>query len=101
MNLESCMHPKKFCFFSNQFTDIFNLSFRTGVFPDLCKLATVIPILKKDNPLLCENYHPIPLLPIFSKIFEKVLYKRMYDFIDKNQLIYEQQFEFRALQTMV
>ena len=83
-------------FLSDKLTDIINLSFRTGIFPDLCKLAKVIPIFKKDNPLLCENYRTISLLPIFSKIFEKVIYKRMYDFIDKNQLIYERQFGFRA-----
>ena len=83
-------------FFSDKLTDIINLSFRTGIFPDLCKLAKVMPIFKKDNPLLCENYRPISLLPIFSKIFEKVIYKRMYDFIDKNQLIYERQFGFRT-----
>ena len=58
-------------FFSDKLTDIINLSFRTGIFPDLCKLAKVIPIFKKDNPLLCGNYRPISLLPIFSKIFEK------------------------------
>ena len=83
-------------FFSDKLTDIINLSFRTGIFPDLCKLAKVIPIFKKDNSLLCENYRPISLLPIFSKIFEKVVYKRMYDFIDKNQLIYERQFGLRT-----
>ena len=43
-------------FFSDKLTDIINLLFRTGIFPDLCKLAKVIPIFKKDNPLLCENY---------------------------------------------
>ena len=40
-------------FFSDKLTDIINLSFRTGI---LCKLAKVIPIFKKDNPFLCENY---------------------------------------------
>ena len=70
-------------FFSDKLTDIINLSFRTGIFPDLCELAKVIPIFKKDNPLFCENYQPISLLPIFSKILEKVIYKQMYyDFID-------------------
>ena len=61
-----------------------------------CNLAKVLPIFKKDNPLICENYRPISLLPIFSKIFEKVIYKRMYDFIDKNQLIYQRQFGFQT-----
>ena len=83
-------------FFSNKLTDIINLSFKTGIFPDLCKLAKIIPIFKKDNPLLCENYRPISLLPIFSKIFEKVIYKRMYDFAEQIKLIYERQFGFRA-----
>ena len=52
--------------------------------------------LRKDNLLHCGNYRPISLQPIFSKIFEKVIYQRMYDFIDKNKLIYERQFGFRT-----
>ena len=50
--------------FSEQLANIVNLSFKTGIYPDLCKLAKVIP-------LLCVNYRPISLLPIYSKIFEK------------------------------
>ena len=83
-------------FFSEKLCDIANLSFTTGIFPDLCKTAKVIPIYKKDNPLLCENYRPISLLPIFSKIFEKLIYKRMYAFIDDHKLIYKRQFGFRT-----
>ena len=52
-------------------------------------------IFKKDNELLCENYRPISLLPIFSKIIEKVIYTRMYEFLSKNNLIYNRQFGFR------
>ena len=83
-------------FFSNKLCDITNLSFQTGIFPDLCKLAKVIPIFKKDNPLLVENYRPISLLPVYSKIFEKVIYKRLYDYLDKNNFVYIRQFGFRA-----
>ena len=83
-------------FFSHKLCDIANLSFVTGIFPDLCKTAKVIPIYKKDNPLLCENYRPISLLPIFSKIIEKLIYKRMYSFIDEHKLIYKRQFGFRS-----
>ena len=72
------------------------MSFETGIFPELCKVAKVIPIFKKDDELLCENYRPISLLPIFSKIFEKVIYKRMYQFLTENNLIYDRQFGFRS-----
>jgi len=71
------------------------LSFETGIFPDLCKHAKIKPIFKKADPLLCNNYRPISLLPIFSKIFEKIIYTRMYNFIDKNDLLYDKQFGFR------
>ena len=82
--------------FSDLLAGIVNLSFKTGIFPDLCKLAKVIPIFKKDDPLLCSNYRPISLLPIYSKIFEKVIYTRMYSFLTDNNLLYDKQFGFRA-----
>ena len=84
------------CFFSEHLSNIINLSFVTGSFPDLCKLAKVIPIYKGDDELLCENYRPISLLPIFSKVFEKVIYARMYKFLADNNLIYSKQFGFRS-----
>jgi len=83
-------------FFSDKLSLIINLSFETGIFPDLCKVAKVIPIYKKDNPLLCENYRPISLLPVFSKIFEKTIYTRMYAYLIQNNMIYNRQFGFRA-----
>ena len=83
-------------FFSDKLSKIINISFLTGVFPDLCKIAKVIPIFKKDNQLLCGNYRPISLLPVFSKIFEKIIFTRMCSFLEKNKLIYDHQFGFRA-----
>ena len=77
-------------------TDIANLSFKTGIFPDLCKLSKIIPIFKKDDPMLCVNYRSMSLLSIFSKIFEKLICYRMYLFLDSNNLIHEKQFGFRA-----
>ena len=83
-------------FFSDNLSKIMNLSFVTGIFPDICKVAKVIPLYKKDDPLFCKNYKPISLLPIFSKIFEKIIYKRMYSFLNDNKLIYNRQFGFRS-----
>ena len=75
---------------------LINLSFQTGVFPDKCKIAQVIPIHKKGDHLCCNNYRPISLLSVFSKIIEKCLYKRIYSFLMKNDLIYSKQFGFRT-----
>ena len=49
---------------SDVLAEIINFSFKTGIFPDLCKLAKIIPIFKKEDPVLCTNYRPISLLPI-------------------------------------
>ena len=54
---------------------IFNLSFTAGIFPDLMKLAKVIPIFKAGSKLLVTNYRPISLLSVSSKIFEKIVHK--------------------------
>ena len=83
-------------FFSNCQLKIVNLSFVTGIFPDLCKIAKVVPIFKKDDTLKCNNYRPISLLPIFSKFFEKLIYSRMFSFLEKNNLLQDKQFEFRS-----
>ena len=82
-------------FLSTCLLEIANLSFWTGIFPDLYKVAKVIPIFLKKDPLLCQNYRPISLLPIYSKIVEELLYTRMYSFLEKNKLLNQNQFGFR------
>ena len=52
-------------------TFIINLSLKTGVFPESLKIAKVIPIFKQGSRLLCNNYRPISVLSVLSKIFEK------------------------------
>ena len=81
-------------FFADKLCDIINLSFINGIFPDLCKLAKVIPLFKKDNPLLRPIIITISLLPVYSKIIEKLIYTRTYHFLDSNNLFYERQFGF-------
>ena len=46
-------------FFSSCLLKVVNLSFATGIFPDLCKIAKVVPIFKKEDPLKCSNYRSI------------------------------------------
>ena len=79
---------------SNQLADLFNLSFKTGVFPSVLKTAKVIPIFKKDSKLDYSNYRPISLLSNIEKILEKPMYRRLYAFLNNKNIIYDLQFGF-------
>ena len=52
-------------------TTIINQSLYTGIFPSKLKIAKVLPLFKKGDPHLFDNYRPISLLPVISKVFEK------------------------------
>ena len=67
----------------------------SGVFPDVLKLARVIPLYKSDSRSDIGNYRPISLLPVFSKIFEKLIHSRLLSFLDKHNVLFEKQFGFR------
>ena len=60
-----------------------------GVFPKLLKVGRVSPIHKKGDTQLFDNYRPVSVLPIFSKVFEKVLYHRLYSFFTSNDVIHK------------
>lgn len=75
---------------------ILNLSFIQGIFPSELKYATVTPIFKSGDPLQMSNYRPISILPVFSKIFERIVYDRMYNFLETNNILYMHQYGFRS-----
>ena len=83
-------------FFSFWLSKLINLCFEEGEFPELLKLAKVIPLHKKESVLDFLNYRPISLLSVFSKIYEKAIYVRIYSYLVKNNLIYARQFGFRG-----
>ena len=74
---------------------IFNLSISTGKCPSSFKTAKVIPVFKKDDPSLLTNYRPISILPSMSKILEKIIYKRLYIFLQVNDILIPNQYGFR------
>lgn len=75
--------------------DIVNLSFETGYFPNFCKTAKVIPLFKAGDKNNVQNYRPISILPIFSKIIEKVVHHQLYCYLQRNNLLSKSQFGFR------
>ena len=61
-------------------TNYINSSISTGTFPDELKLADIAPVFEKEDQNDKTNYSPISLLPLISKIFEKLLYQQIEDF---------------------
>ena len=80
---------------------IINLSFETGIFPDDMKTAKVIPIFKSANPNQVSNYRPISLLPAYSKLMEKIVYKKLHSFLEYHKLLYKHQYGFRSKHSTV
>ena len=70
-------------------SQLINDSITKGSFPNISKLAQVIPIFKTDSRLLCTTYRPISLLSNISKIFEKVIYSILNFFLEQHNQLYK------------
>ena len=80
---------------SGHLSSFLNAFMESGTFPKILKVAKITPIFKKGDSQMFDNYRPISLLPIFGKIFEKLIYSRLYDFLISQKVIYDKQFGFR------
>ena len=76
-------------------THVLNQSIAQGIFPIELKTAKIIPLFKGGDTMLLNNYRPVSILPIFSKVLEKLMYNRLFSFLSKNKLLYKYQFGFR------
>ena len=65
---------------------IFDHSLKKGKFPEIWKKANVVPVHKKEDKMLVKNYHLISLLPIFGKMFERVIYNSLFNYFQSNRL---------------
>ena len=74
---------------------IFKNILETGIFPDLWKEANVTPVHKKNDKAIVTNYRPISLLPILAKVFERIIFKNLYNHLIANNLITKNQSGFR------
>ena len=80
---------------SELLSEIFNISFSTGNYPDILKVGKVVPIHKKGSPIEVSNYRPITLLSNIDKILEKMMHTRLTNFLTKNNILFSKQFGFR------
>ena len=94
-----CISPKivkqTYRYFLVPHVHVSNMSILLGVFPDELKIAKVIPLYKGGESKLLVNYRPVSVLPVFSKVFERLMYNRIFEFINENDVIYNLQFGFR------
>ena len=67
--------------------EIFNKSIESGEYPDDWKLASILPLLKKNPPMSPSDTRPIALLPELSKLFERVIYNQLFSYLNTHNLL--------------
>ena len=72
------------------------MSLIQDIVPDDLKAARVVPIFKKNDKTEVENYRPLSILSIISKVFERVVYDQLVTYLDKRKLFYDLQSGFRT-----
>ena len=75
---------------------LFNMSLRLQKFPDQFKVALVMPLYKKGDRFSPENYRPVSLLSTLGKVFERIVFKNIYNYLLDNNLLYKYQCKYRA-----
>ena len=75
---------------------IVNLSLSTGIVPVAMKRAKVVPIFKNSgSTAVMKNYRPVSLLPVFSKILERIVYNRLFHYLIKHSILHPSQYGFQ------
>ena len=74
---------------------ICNISISSGLFPSDCKIAKLKPLYKKGSKTNPENFRPISLLPLISKVIERIVYDQVDNFLLQNNILYNYQSGFR------
>ena len=82
-------------------TGVFTKSILTGIYPTEWKLARVTPIFKKGSKSGINNYRPISVIPVVSKVLEKFVYDQLYHYLNDNKLLSSCQSGFRSLQSTI
>ena len=75
--------------------ELINKSLETSTFPNVEKIAKVIPIFKNGTKSSFDNYRPISILPVFSKLLERTVHRQLYSYLEENNFLTDRQFGFR------
>ena len=67
--------------------NIFYQSLKSGIFPDKLKISKVFLIYKSGEKYVLSNYRPTSVLPCFSKILERIMYNRLYNYLNENEIL--------------
>ena len=70
----------EFCF--SELTKCINKAFSENKFPDTLKLSNIVPVFKKHDPIYKVNFRPVSVLPVLSKVFEKIMYDQLYEYAE-------------------
>ena len=68
-------------------TQLCNLLISSGRFPDACKIVKLKPLFKKSSKMDPKNYHPISLLPVMSKVLERIVHEQTIEFLHKHSIL--------------
>ena len=82
-------------FISKPLTLLCNISMTTGVFPRELKVADIIPLFKSGTTLCVNNYRPISILPVFSTVYEKIMFYGLSEYLKMQNIVCSNQFGFR------
>ena len=66
---------------------LFQNATKLSYYPDIWKRSNIIPAHKKNDKQLVKNYRPISLLPTFGKVFEKIIFNKIYNFLLEEKLV--------------
>ena len=95
-NIPSCFLKDTAFVITKPLTYVINLSLNKGSLPNVLKKARVNPLHKSGSRKSFDNYRPISVLPVVSKIFEKCVYRQLIDYLESNNLLSNFQFGFRS-----
>lgn len=80
----------------NRFVDVINCSLYSGVFPENWKTSVIVPVPKIQKTILCDEFRPINIVPVYEKILEIIVKEQLVNYCDRNSILVHNQSGFRA-----